>query len=437
MVEIAHLDLADAVEALGRPLTDAASLDPVMDLIGAARYVLIGEASHGTSDFYAWRARLSQRLIAEKGFSFVAVEGDWPDAYRVNRYVKGYPDAGADARGVLASFDRWPTWMWANWEVVAFARWLRGHNDALPPEQRTGFYGLDVYSLWESMRAIMDFLEENDPQAAETAREAYLCFEPYGQDVQRYAWATAMVPTSCEDEVVELLGELRRNMPGYPDDAEAKFNAEQNAWVMLNAERYYRAMVRSNADSWNIRDYHMADVLDRLMGYYGPQAKGIVWEHNTHVGDARATDMAWAGMVNVGQLARERHHAEGVVLVGFGTNRGSVIAGKAWGAPMEVMPVPTARADSWEALLHDASAQDKFLLLPPARENEAFLAPRGHRAIGVVYDPAQERFGNYVPSVLPERYDAFLFIDESEALHPLHLVPYNGQEPPETYPWGV
>ncbi len=437
MAEFARLDVADAVEALARPLTDAASLDPILDLVGDARYVLIGEASHGTSDFYTWRARLSQRLIAEKGFSFVSVEGDWPDAYRVNRYVKGYLDSGAEARDVLASFDRWPTWMWANWEVTAFVRWLRAHNDRLPPEQRVGFYGLDVYSLWESMRAIMDYLEETDPEAAQTAREAYLCFEPYGQDVQRYAWATAMVPTTCEDEVVQLLAELRRGIPEYPGDAEAKFNAEQNAWVMVNAERYYRAMVRSNADSWNIRDQHMADVLDRLMQYHGPRAKGIVWEHNTHVGDARATDMAGAGMVNVGQLARERHSNDGVVLVGFGTYRGSVIAGNSWGAPMEVMPVPEARRDSWEALLHAASAEDKFLILPLALENGAFLMPRGHRAIGVVYDPKQERFGNYVPTVLPNRYDAFLFIDESEALHPLHLAPYDTEEPPETYPWGV
>ncbi|HZW03457.1 MAG TPA: erythromycin esterase family protein [Anaerolineaceae bacterium] len=428
--------LAEKAVALARPLADGRDLDPLIAAVGDARFVLLGEASHGTSDFYAWRARLSQRLIREQGFSFVAVEGDWPDCYRINRYVKGYPEAGGPARQLLRAFERWPTWMWANWEVAAFAEWLRGFNAGRETERRAGFYGLDVYSLWESMGSIIRYLEENDGEAARLARQAYACFEPYGEDVHNYAWATRMVPELCEDEVIELLTELRQSGERYDSDREAAFNAEQNAHVLVNAERYYRAMVRSDRNSWNLRDEHMMDTLDRLMQFHGPGARGIVWAHNTHVGDARYTDMGQAGMFNIGQLARQRHAPEGVVLVGFGSQRGSVIAGRAWGAPLEQLAVPPAQPGSWEDVLHQNPAGDHLLLLGEARGDEDFLAVRGHRAIGVVYNPEREQLGNYVPTVLPHRYDAFLFIDRSAALHPLHLEP-EGMEVPDTYPWGL
>jgi erythromycin esterase len=427
--------LVELIESVQQPLASAADLDPLLDRIGDARYVLLGEASHGTSEFYTWRARISQRLIQEKGFAFIAVEGDWPDCYHINRYIKGYADAGDTAVAVLQTFQRWPTWMWANWEVAALAEWLRRHNEGLADEQKAGFYGLDVYSLWESMATIMDYLEENQSEAVEAARRAYFCFEPFGQDVQAYARSTMMVPESCEDEVVDLLLELRRKARPYDGDTEAAFDADQNALVLVNAERYYRAMVRSGANSWNIRDNHMMDSLDRLMAYHGPDAKGIVWAHNTHIGDARATDMAAAGMENLGQLAREKRGKDAVVLVGFGSHRGRVIAGRRWGAPMERMRLPPARSRSWESLLHQAGEHDKLLILDDMAEAAAARAWRGHRAIGVVYQPDQE-FGNYVPTLLPGRYDAFLFMDESQALHPLHITPDLSQ-PPETYPWGV
>lgn len=431
--------LTRAVQDLARPLSDSSDLDPLLDAIGDARYVLLGEASHGTSEYYTWRARLSQRLIQEKGFSFIAVEGDWPDCYCVNRYVKGYRDAGASAREVLHAFDRWPTWMWANWEVVALAEWLKEHNWSLGEGQKVGFYGLDVYSLWESLRSVMSYLKRVDSEALGAAERAFRCFAPYGEDAQAYARATAFVPTSCEGEVVGLLEELRGRTKGYENDPEADFNAEQNAEVMVGAERYYRAMVRGGAESWNVRDIHMADTLDRLMAHHqaqtGSAAKAIVWEHNTHIGDARATDMAEAGMTNLGQLARERREDEGVFLVGFGSYRGSVIAGRSWGAPMERMQVPEAKQESWEAVLHEALGADGLLLLEEAQG--VMLEPRGHRAIGVVYNPAVERYGNYVRTVLPERYDAFVYFDESRALNPLHLEPADSSEPPETYPWGV
>jgi len=428
------------IERIGRmalPLEGPKDLDPLLERIGDARYVLLGEASHGTSEYYRWRTWISQRLIREKGFSFIAVEGDWPDCYRVNRYVKGFPDSGMDAREVLDSFNRWPTWMWANEEVVALAEWLRRHNARLEEAERVGFFGLDVYSLWESLYAVIGYLHKADRSALPAARRAFRCFEPFGEDVQEYARATALVPDSCEDEVIDLLKELRARGPKYrADGREEYFAAEQNALIVRGAEAYYRAMVRGGPESWNIRDRHMTETLERLMGHHGPEARGIVWEHNTHIGDARATDMADDGMVNIGQLMRERHAGEGVVLVGFGSHRGTVIAGDEWDAPMEVMEVPPGREGSWEDILHRAGETNKLLLLDDVRDDDAFLEERGHRAIGVVYHPERERYGNYVPTVLPRRYDAFCYIDETHALHPLHLRP-DLSKIPETYPSGV
>src|SRR5581483_7705875 len=303
--------LADRFRALAHPLRGPADLDPLLERIGDARFVLLGEASHGTAEYYNWRRRISQRLIREKGFSFIAVEGDWPDCYRVNRYVKGLPDAGSDAREVLQSFARCPTWMWANEEIVALAEWLRRHNAGLAEDKKVGFFGLDVYSLWDSLYAVLGYLRKADPSLLPAARRALRCFQPYGEDVQQYARATALVPTSCEDEVVALLKELRSKEPQYrAAGREEFFTAEQNALVVKNAEAYYRAMVRGGPESWNLRDRHMTETLERLMRHRGAEAKAIVWEHNSHIGDARYTDMADDGMVNVGQLVRQRHATE-------------------------------------------------------------------------------------------------------------------------------
>ncbi|MGI8545847.1 MAG: erythromycin esterase family protein [Gemmatimonadaceae bacterium] len=438
--------LADYLRESAHPLETADDLDPLLDAIGDARYVLLGEASHGTHEFYTWRAELSKRLIREKQFSFIGVEGDWPDCYRVNRFVKGYADSGESAEEVLHAFDRWPTWMWANREVVELAEWLRDHNRHLPAEQQAGFYGLDVYSLWQSMAAVVDYLEKIDPNFARVARRAYTCFEPYYEDEHAYARATALVPTSCEDEAIAVLCTLRAKAPEYREDGpEAYFNAEQNALVARGAELYYRTMVRGGPTSWNVRDHHMVDTLDRLTAHHGPRAKAIVWEHNTHIGDARFTDMARAGMVNVGQLVRQGHgesanDRDGVVLVGFGTHRGSVIAGEEWGEPMQRMRVPSARAGSVEELLHRAGNGANMLLTFDGADDGGipnFDAPLDNRAIGVVYDPRAERYGNYVPTIVPRRYDAFLFIDETRALDPLHMPVEVGREPPETYPSGM
>ena len=441
--------LADSLRQRAQPLRDAADLDPLLERIGDSRYVLLGEASHGTSDYYTWRAELSKRLIREKGFSFIAVEGDWPDCYRVNRYVKSYPHSGAGAREVLHAFERWPTWMWANDEIVDLIEWLRRYNEQrrVADDRKVGFYGLDVYSLWDSMHAVIHYLDRIDPQLAAGAKRAYHCFEPYGEDEQEYARATYLVPTSCEDEAVTVLRALRSRAPEYEQDGrEAYFNAEQNALVAKNAELYYRTMVRGGSQSWNVRDHHMVDTLDRLMSHHrrqNPHAKAIVWEHNTHVGDARFTNMANAGMVNVGQLVRQAHDEEGVVLVGFGSHHGTVIAGEEWGAPMERMRVPEARDGSWEAVMHDAIADgavaksSALLVFDDADDGgvPGLDEPIDHRAIGVVYDPRHERWSNYVPTMIARRYDAFIFIDETKALSPLHL-PVRVGEIPETFPSG-
>lgn len=425
------------------PLTGAESLDPLLERIGDARYVLLGEASHGTAEYYRWRNVLTRRLIGEKGFSFVAVEGDWPDCQALHCSVTAAPGAPEDPIDVLEHFDRWPTWMWANTDVARFGRWLRGHNAALPQQRRVGFFGVDVYSLWESLQAVRDYLDAHAPKAVAHALEAYRCFEPYAEDPQSYALSTELVPSGCEPEVLALLVQLRRSteQAAAVDGSLTELAARQNAEVLVGAERYYRAMLRGGPDSWNVRDRHMADTLDRLMEFHGPGAKAVVWEHNTHVGDARATDMAAAGMVNVGQLVRERHAADGVVLVGFGSYEGTVIASDFWGGHPHVMPVPPAREGSLEELLHRALPGDDGLFVfpedPSADGGHRWLREEyDHRAIGVVYDPRREKWGNYVATVLGQRYDAFCFLDLTTALTPLHTVPADTSEE-ETWPTGV
>ena len=429
-----------APDRLALPLEDDADLDPLLDRIGEARFVLIGEASHGTHEFYDWRARITRRLIEERGFDFVAVEGDWPDCYAVSCCVTGAPPAPEDPREVLESFDRWPTWMWANQEVLGFTRWLREHNLARPENERVGFYGLDVYSLWESLRAVLDYLRENHPDQVETALKAWRCFEPYAENPQAYARATRLVPTDCELEVVTMLSDILQREPAQPEGGrDARFAAEQNARAAVGAEAYYRAMVRGGPESWNVRDTHMADTLDRLVRHHeqaseGP-AKAVVWEHNTHIGDARFTDMGDAGMVNVGQLVRERRGEEDTVLVGFASHHGSVIAADEWGRPTRRMKVPSARPGTTEAMLHSELSRDTALFVFPDEQAGWLAKEKGHRAIGVVYRPQAERWGNYVPTTIGRRYDALLWFDESTALDPLHGVHPRGEEM-ETWPYG-
>lgn len=421
------------ITALARPLVDADDLDPLIERAADARVVMLGEASHGTHEFYGWRAAVPRRLVTEHGFSFIAVEGDWPDCDRVDRSVRGRLDAPRDPRDALTTFERWPTWMWANDEVVDFCRWLRRHNDSVSESARVGFHGLDVYSLWESLREILVYLREHRPDQVPAALDAYRCFEPYGEDPQEYATALRLVPAGCEAEVIDLLVRLRRDAAA---DGACSFGAWQNAEVVAGGERYYRALVSGGRLAWNVRDRHMDDTLARLLDRYGPDARAVVWAHNTHVGDARATDMAELGEVNIGQLARERYGRDRVVLVGFGTYRGTVVAGDTWGAPMRLMPVPPARPGSLEAILSVAAPAESLFVFPTDGRPDLLTDELDHRAIGVVYQPNMERRGNYVPTVLGDRYDAFLWFDRSRGVRPLR-TPHVELREPETFPSGV
>jgi len=415
------------------PLQGPQDLDLLMEEIGNARIVLLGEASHGTSEYYTWRTAISKRLIQEKNFNFISVEGDWPDCFEVNKYIKGQGEA-VTAPELLQTFNRWPTWMWGNWEVAGLVDWMKKFNAGKSEAEQAGFFGLDVYSLWDSLQEILNYLEQQGGPAAAAAKKAFRCFEPYSEDPQEYARAVAFVSQDCEDEVVNMLQALRQKGLDSGADRTAEFDAEQNALVAVNAERYYRAMIRGGGSSWNVRDRHMMETLTRLLDLHGPDSKAIIWEHNTHVGDARYTDMARNNMVNVGQLVREQYGEENTFIVGFGSYKGSVIAADEWGEPMEIMEVPPAPSGTWENMLHEISPQNKLLFSKELTEEKALRDKIGHRAIGVVYHPRMERYGNYVPTVVPKRYDAFAYIDTTRALHPLAIYQDHTQ-PPELYPF--
>ncbi|PZE19820.1 erythromycin esterase family protein [Paenibacillus xerothermodurans] len=409
------------IERKSLPLRQPNDLQAIVDAVGDAQIVLLGEASHGTAEFYTQRAEISKKLIEQKGFRFIGVEGDWPSCYEINRFVKRYPGAAQSPEEALQDFNRWPTWMWANREIMPLIQWIRDYNDRADNKRKVGFYGIDVYSLWESLDAIMRYAKETGSEEIERmARAALECFDPHGREGQAYGLAAALYGEGCKDEVVQLLTEMQQRRQRQPNDDEAALSAEINSLVSVNAERYYRSMITHDGESWNVRDRHMVEALTRVQDFYGPDAKAIVWEHNTHIGDARATDMAAEGMVNVGQLLREQHGRENVFAVGFGTHRGTVIAGQEWGAPAERMVVPPGRPNSWEDMLHEAGGGENRILLIDRQAPELQQRIR-HRAIGVVYHPRFEA-GNYVPSIMGERYDAFIHIDESSALEPLEVA---------------
>jgi len=423
---------------------DSGDYDALLSRVGDARIVLLGEASHGTHEFYRERARITKRLIAERGFNVVAVEGDWPDAYRVNRFVSG-GGSDPDAEAALDGFRRFPTWMWRNADVLDFVGWLRAHNEGLHRSaRRVGFYGLDLYSLGASMEAVIAYLDEQDPGAADRARARYECLQPYGGDSAGYGQAVLLgVSEPCRRRVIEQLVELRRAAGEYlaRDGRAAEdeyFFAEQNAAVVANAEEYYRTMFGDRAGSWNQRDRHMADTLDQLLAHldrHGGTARVVVWAHNSHVGDARSTEMTHRGELNIGQLTRERHGRD-AVSVGFTTYAGSVTAASDWGGPAERKRVRPALADSYEALLH-ATGMPAFLLCPlgAGEGGRALLEPRLERAIGVIYRPETERQSHWFLASAARQYDALVHIDSTRAVEPLERTPtWELGEPPETYP---
>ncbi len=436
-----------ARDVTAHPLRGAAQdFDPLIELAEDARIVLIGEATHGTHEFYRQRAQLTKRLILEKGFIAVAAEADWPDAYRVNRYVRGIGH-DSEAEESLRGFKRFPAWMWRNADVLDFVGWLREHNDELDASEKVGFYGLDLYSLHASIEAVLQYLEKTDPEAAKRARYRYACFEHFGEDPQAYGYAASFgLSPNCEREVIEQLLEMRdrrrdllkRDGLAVEDEL---FEAEQNARVVKNAEEYYRAMFLGRVSSWNLRDTHMADTLDALLAHLDPRvgkAKVVVWAHNSHVGDARATQMGEAGELNIGQLARERHPGE-ARLIGFSTYHGTVTAASDWGGPAERKRIRPALPGSYEELFHQAGTPAFLLVLRDLGEAAGALRePRLQRAIGVIYLPETERASHYFHARLPEQFDAILHIDKTRALEPLERTSeWERGELPETYPVGV
>jgi erythromycin esterase-like protein len=424
----------------------ASDYDPLLADIGDARFVLIGEASHGTHEFYRERAAITRRLIVECGFASVAVEADWPDAYRVNRFVR---DRRGSAAQSLSAFKRFPQWMWRNADVLEFVGWLARHNAQQPADRATGFYGLDLYSLHASIEAVLRYLEGVDPAAAQRARKRYACFDHVGADPQDYAYLTRLsLAHSCEREVLAQLAELvsaapryREREPAGPAPREEYFDAELNARVVRNAERYYRTMFARHADSWNQRDRHMMDTLESLaanLGQPGAPARIVVWAHNSHLGDARATEMSARGELNLGQLVREAH-ADRCYAIGFSSYAGTVTAAHDWGEPAQRMQVQPGLDGSYEQLLHETGVPAFMLLLREMRDDAGWLAgPRLQRAIGVIYRPDSERFSHYYEAHLTAQFDALLHFDRSSALEPLaHAADAAPVEEAETFPSGI
>ncbi len=427
--------LAQTIAAAAEPFDDIASADlaPLLARIGEARVVLIGEASHGTSEFYAMRERISRELITRKGFNFIAIEGDWPDAARIDHYVRHRATPPSE----WTAFARFPTWMWRNAEVRGFVDWLRGHNAVFKPTERVAFYGLDLYSLYSSIRAVLDYLDAVDPASAKVARRRYGCLTPWQADPATYGRAalTGSYPT-CEDDVARALTDLLGKRAAYAaQDGERFLDAVQNARLVANAERYYRIMYYGSRASWNLRDEHMFETLKTLLAYKGPNSKAIVWAHNSHIGNAAATEMSARGEHNIGQLCREAF-GDACYAIGFGTDHGTVAAASDWDEPMEIKQVRPSLAGSYERLCHEAGVP-RFML--PLRGESVhargLTTPRLERAIGVIYRPESERLSHYFEAVLPRQFDEYVWFDQTKAVTPFKTQELEAM--PDTYPFGL
>jgi erythromycin esterase-like protein len=436
------------IRAASFPLLANTDVGRMVAEIGDASLVLIGEATHGTHEYYATRAALTRALIERRGFAAVAIEGDWPDAYRVNRFVQRQPVDDANAVDALSGFRRFPTWMWRNTGVAEFITWLRRHNAAISrPDQRVGFYGLDLYSLHASMRAVVAYLEQRDPIAAQAARKSYGCFETWGTDPDSYGWASSRVGTmTCEEAVARELMTLRERRAALlrrdgAASSDEYFYAVQNARLAHNAERYYRTMFRGRTESWNVRDEHMAETLEELIAHLrerGQPSKVVVWAHNSHVGDARATELGDDGELNLGQLVRQRHGHD-ARLIGFTGYAGTVIAATDWGEPGQLREVNPALDGSYENLFHQIGDARFFLPMSSGTEVHAVLAAaRLERAIGVIYRPQTERGSHYFTARLADQFDGVIHIDQTVAVEPLEEVAaWDASEALETFPSGV
>jgi protein-L-isoaspartate(D-aspartate) O-methyltransferase len=426
-------NLADAAESF--PSIEAADLGPLMNRIGSARIVLLGESTHGSSEFYRMRERITRELIVRKGFRFVAIEADWPDAARVDHYVRHFQYPPSE----WTAFARFPTWMWRNTEVRDFVSWLRKHNGTVEKNARVAFHGLDLYSLYDSIRSVLNYLDEVDPQSARVARERYGCLTPWQHDPATYGHAAlnGSYPT-CEPDVVRALSDLQAKRRAYAEhDGERFLDAEQTARLVANAERYYRTMYYGSRASWNLRDTHMFETLKNLLAFHGAGSKAVVWAHNSHVGNAAATEMAARGEHNIGQLCREQF-AEAAYIVGFGTNSGTVAAASEWNGPMEVKEIRPALPGSYERLCH-ATGHARFMLglrgQPGLCGADGLGRERLERAIGVIYRPETEMASHYFRANLPQQFDEYIWFDDTRAVTPLETAEIKGL--PDTYPFGV
>lgn len=425
-------EVAEPVEDI-----ETAPMGPLLDRIGDARLVLLGEASHGTAEFYRMRARITRALIEQKGFTVVALEADWPDAARVDRYIRQLAPPAA----LSPAFARFPTWMWRNAEFGAFAEWLRAWNAGHPePGRQARLHGLDLYSLHTSIAAVLSYLDRVDPVAARLARDRYGCLTPWQRDPATYGrLAVTGRYQSCEEPAVQMMRDLLARRVEYTRlDGEDFFDASQNARLVTGAERYYRRMYYGSVESWNLRDSHMFETLQRLLEFHGPNCRAVVWEHNSHIGDASATELGAMGEFNVGQLCRQ-HYGDGAYLLGFGTDHGTVAAASNWDGPMERMQVRPAHPTSYEALCHQTGVPGFLLpLRTPARAavREELASPRLERAIGVIYRPDTELQSHYFEAELPRQFDEYCWFDETSAVTALP-GPVAGGDAPETYPFGV
>lgn len=428
--------LPDLIAASAEPFetVETADLTPMIERIGDRRLVLIGEATHGTSEFYRFRARLTRRLIEEKGFTIVAAEADWPDAARIDHYVRHRDAPPAE----WEAFARFPTWMWRNRETHDFITWLHGWNADRPANWRAGFYGLDLYSLFASTRAVVDYLSDVDPALAETARARFACLHPWEADPAAYGHAAITgAYRDCADQVTQVLADLHRNRTAYAArDGARLFDATQNAYVAVNAERYYRVMYYGSRASWNLRDGHMFETLQNVMAFHGDASKAVVWAHNSHVGDARATEMSRRGEQNLGELAARGFGAQSY-RIGFGTDRGEVAAASNWGGEMEVKTLRPAHPQSHERQFRETGQPGLILPLGglEGRLSEALSAPRLQRAVGVIYRPETELASHYFEADLPRQFDEYVWIDRTHAVAPLATGTMEGL--PDTYPFAL
>jgi erythromycin esterase-like protein len=431
--------IAEAAEPL--PEIDDPAFGAMFDRYADARVVLLGEASHGTSEFYRARAAISRRLIERHGFNIVAVEADWPDAATIDRFVRHR----GPRQGEFRAFERFPTWMWRNVEVDAFIRWLRGYNEKQPYEGMCGFYGLDLYNLSGSMRAVIDFLEQQDPELARAAHKRYGCLEPWAEEPQLYGRNALLEGYGrCEVGVIEMLKDLlKQQVDCFAPECDEWLDAAANARLVKDAEAYYRAMYKGSAESWNLRDTHMFDTLNMILDAKGPASKAIVWAHNSHIGNAAFTDMGQhRDELNIGQLAKERF-GSAARLIGFGTHTGTVAAADDWDEPMRIKQVRPSLPDSYERLSHETGLP-RFLLdlresALGAGAREALEEPRLERFIGVIYRPETERWSHYSRANLPRQFDGWVWFDETHAVTPLAgpEAPATAAHEDETYPFGL